>query len=968
MKHKKKSLLTSVLCLLLCVSMLAGSTFAWFTDSVTSSNNKIQSGSLKVDLELLDKETGEWNSLKESKAPIFNYDKWEPGYVDAKILKVENEGTLALKWVASFYSAEELSILADVIDVYVLPSESELSYPADRNLEGYTCVGALKNFVNSIEETTYGTLEAGKAAYLGIALKMREDAGNEYQNLSIGGSFDIRINATQFTSEADSFDNQYDKEATFEDLADTNILASQTKSLADGGRSIDFVLSVNGLVIAEVNVPADAIADPTKPVTVTFDGIAPSEAAIIDENTQAFSYDIKVSNLKGNLSGDQLITVVVTAPNALAAMKVYHNGVLIEDAFYDEVAGTITFKTASFSPYDFTSQIEEVSDLEGLRAALQKDGTTAKLVEDITVDLTKDTGAARDDSLVVSGYYNGVMINGKNVGLDLNGHNITVFCGDKYNSNSDVGALFFVGEEGSLNITDTVGTGFIKMSSSIYAVWAPYESPSYVDIYSGAFIADSYAGDPIGTSTNPDSADGTMKDENSNRALIYAGTGGNMNIYGGYFLYNNTPNDVLNRNNGAFNCTNGYEGDEPFITIHDGVMLIDKEYRQDPTHTNEFKNILAKYPDAKPTDPGIMDNSSIKLAEGSEIAEVKLLVPVTIDGKEYSTWYKVISGITTITAKPAKSVYNIGHVFTTDDFIVNAVGAGASGNIENFTISNVDTSTAGLKTVEITYTNSAGKKSTTTCTVEIINLTVFSFDNIINHSNTNPVTYDGSYHRMWWFGTGNFDVSGWQHYPDILDAIPTNVTGGNGEKISEMQNQWHLIQRQHEDAPQGLEFYANNNWYGLTVEDAVPYTTLGINCVVGYDARVLGFGYYINGDVTTLKYNAPATHHDGEPGYEAYGNYGAAHAHTYFTCYDFEPGKTYTVTWVAVFDDGIQKISDWTIKMKAASASDKVFIDTEKPNANVIIMAGQSNMFGPAPLTDEIISKYANFDFSNVLI
>jgi predicted ribosomally synthesized peptide with SipW-like signal peptide len=140
MNKTKKSLLMSAISLLLCISMLIGSTFAWFTDSVTSAGNKIQSGTLKVDLELLDKETGKWNSLKDTKAPIFNYDKWEPGYVDTKVLKVENEGNLALKWVAKFYSEYQLSILADVIDVYVRPSDSEICYPTDRNLEGYTCV------------------------------------------------------------------------------------------------------------------------------------------------------------------------------------------------------------------------------------------------------------------------------------------------------------------------------------------------------------------------------------------------------------------------------------------------------------------------------------------------------------------------------------------------------------------------------------------------------------------------------------------------------------------------------------------------------------------------------------------------------------------------------------------------------------------------------------------------------------
>ena len=214
-KTTKRTLLTSVLSLVLCMAMLIGTTFAWFTDSVTSSNNKIQAGTLKIDLELLDKESGKWNSIKESNEPIFNYDKWEPGYTDVKVLKIENEGTLALKWVAKFISASELSALANVIDVYVCPSENEIAYPAkdDRALSGYKRVGTVAEFINSIEETTTGELKADEEAYLGIALKMQESAGNEYQGMSLGGAFDIQIFATQLASEEDSFDNQYDVNA-----------------------------------------------------------------------------------------------------------------------------------------------------------------------------------------------------------------------------------------------------------------------------------------------------------------------------------------------------------------------------------------------------------------------------------------------------------------------------------------------------------------------------------------------------------------------------------------------------------------------------------------------------------------------------------------------------------------------------------------------------------------------------------
>lgn len=228
-KSTKRALVSSALALMMCISMLIGSTFAWFTDSVTSSSNKIQSGTLKLDLEMLvknDDNTTSWKSIKEDKTALFNYANWEPGYTDVKVLKVENEGSLALKWVAKFVAEKELSALANVIDVYVCPSESEIGFPTDRTLAGYTRVGTVAEFVNTIEETTKGTLEAEQEAYLGIALKMQETAGNEYQGLDLGGAFDIQILATQYTFEKDSFDNQYDKDALYPVVNASELLTS----------------------------------------------------------------------------------------------------------------------------------------------------------------------------------------------------------------------------------------------------------------------------------------------------------------------------------------------------------------------------------------------------------------------------------------------------------------------------------------------------------------------------------------------------------------------------------------------------------------------------------------------------------------------------------------------------------------------------------------------------------------------
>ena len=212
--NTRRALLMSIISLMLCISMLIGTTYAWFTDTVTSAGNKIVAGNLEIDLLLLDKEDNTtWTSIKKDRDPIFNYEKWEPGFTDVKVLKVENKGNLALKWKATAEYNGVMGILADVIDVYVKPGVT--AYPTDRiDLDGWQKVGTVREFVTGIATSTYGTLQKETSATLGIALKMRESAGNEYQE-EILGAFDITILATQLAYEEDSFDKTYDEKAEY---------------------------------------------------------------------------------------------------------------------------------------------------------------------------------------------------------------------------------------------------------------------------------------------------------------------------------------------------------------------------------------------------------------------------------------------------------------------------------------------------------------------------------------------------------------------------------------------------------------------------------------------------------------------------------------------------------------------------------------------------------------------------------
>ena len=393
--NTKRSLLFSIVSLILCVAMLAGTTFAWFTDSVTSGYNKIVSGSLRIDLELLDKKTGEWNSLKESKAPIFNYDNWEPGYIDAKILKVENEGTLALKWKAKIVSEEALSALSNVIDVYVkaygvLADDSTVAYPADRSLEGYTKVGTVAQFVNSISETTYGNLLAGESAYLGIALKMQESAGNEYQKMELG-AFDIQILATQLTSESDSYGSDYDAGAQWPVLAPGQTFTATTPVTPNAEGKVGSATTIgdtNGDIYA--NVPADVLmADGANALTLNVNALTgtASNVTATHRSEVVRSVDVHIDGVSADNDVPMVITLNAILPTGLNSnnVKLYHveNGVTVEmdlvatptnhnEFSYDPLTGNVVLSIASFS--EIVAYGDTKSEWDGVTVATAFNG------------------------------------------------------------------------------------------------------------------------------------------------------------------------------------------------------------------------------------------------------------------------------------------------------------------------------------------------------------------------------------------------------------------------------------------------------------------------------------------------------------------------------------------------------------------------------------------------------------------
>ena len=195
-KLTKHALIVSIMAMLLCVAMLVGTTFAWFTDTASTAVNKIQAGTLDIALEMKD-ENGDWVNAegqtlswkKAAGAPANEQVLWEPGCTyELPELRIVNKGNLALKYKI---------VISGIVGNAKLLEVISFTYGTGIDINAEVSL-------------------APNAATEGIIIKghMLETAGNEYQGLSIDG-IGITVYATQYTYENDSNGNTYDQNATY---------------------------------------------------------------------------------------------------------------------------------------------------------------------------------------------------------------------------------------------------------------------------------------------------------------------------------------------------------------------------------------------------------------------------------------------------------------------------------------------------------------------------------------------------------------------------------------------------------------------------------------------------------------------------------------------------------------------------------------------------------------------------------
>ena len=315
--NTKKSLKASGLSLVLCLAMLIGTTFAWFTDSITNSGNKIQAGNLKIGAMAYD--TGadgmsvtikgvnggnpiqfekDGQNLKEDNTPIINDKLFEPGKSNAKLLQVTNNGTLAAKIKLDFKVTDDGLMDSLWFDFVMVDDNGTLVGSFDKKP-----MSQLDKIGKAVE---LPLLNAGDNVKFVLVYGMNENADNSAQGKTFNA--DVSIMAKQEVKETDGFgNNSYDKNATYPVSSTTELENALTN--AQNGETIQLVGNLK--LTKTMSINKDLIIDGNgntiiseKPVYVG----AKNDVVIKDveftkpKNTNNNASSLYAEGLEGNLT------------------------------------------------------------------------------------------------------------------------------------------------------------------------------------------------------------------------------------------------------------------------------------------------------------------------------------------------------------------------------------------------------------------------------------------------------------------------------------------------------------------------------------------------------------------------------------------------------------------------------------------------------------------------------------------
>lgn len=450
MKRTKKSLLFSGLALMMSALLLVGTTFAWFTDSVTNKGNTIESGTLDIELN------------KNDEAPLFSSTDfmWEPGRSQQKVVTLSNAGSLWLKYTMSFTNVQTTGEnLTEVLDVYKVAGDN--AKPEDLIPENK--LGTMAELMKQGSfETENGVLapkgstEGNTSETFTLVIKMQETADNKYQNASVNFAIDVR--ATQYTKETDGFGNEdYDANAGFTvevTESDPSVVIDAANQLKDGETL---------LLKSDVTLPAKQGNEPRK--AIRFDN--PVSATMDFGGQTVTGYNGNISLVATNGSDITLTNGKLTAENGTFCTIGADGGNITVDGLY---------------LYNSTANGNSVKVWKNSVVTLNN--VTSESVKGGAIEVTGGTVNVNGGKFTQTGYYN----YNSGIGAVSNNGVLNIYDMEAVSENY---CLYTFNSGGTINVYDGCFTATgnnggkgvaIQVDSSKYS-----DQPSVVNVYGGDF-------------------------------------------------------------------------------------------------------------------------------------------------------------------------------------------------------------------------------------------------------------------------------------------------------------------------------------------------------------------------------------------------------------------------------------------------------------------------------------------------
>ncbi|MBQ6755437.1 MAG: hypothetical protein IJP43_00575 [Oscillospiraceae bacterium] len=449
-KVTRRALLMSVTSLLICISMLLGTTFAWFTDEVTSGVNQIVAGNLDVELYHKNPTVTADNVKVDTDTELFTtalgaQALWEPEAMAYETFTIKNVGTLALKYQLSLieiaYNAVTWAdgnpsgitagtynltqpIYFGVVAGDATPTRASIKALYDAGNMG-TLSAAIGTGTAFIAKAA--ALEAGASESFSIVLYWPQTNLDNQWNLKNGAaaanytvsdsatalniSSKVQLLASQQTSESDSFDNQYDVSATtFVGTQIASISSVRATETAKAGVPTVFTAGSVGdtLSSTKATVSADAINDDTEVTLIVEESENTDAVATITpaEGTPLY-FDVSLEDQNGaevELAENGYVDVELDIGKDLIIHKVNHrlnelttDKTMSEYYSYNSTTGILTLHVTSLSPFSmgYEAAVAKVGDVyyTSLNSAISA-GSDVVIIRDILqttgIDVNKD--------------------------------------------------------------------------------------------------------------------------------------------------------------------------------------------------------------------------------------------------------------------------------------------------------------------------------------------------------------------------------------------------------------------------------------------------------------------------------------------------------------------------------------------------------------------------------------------------